>query len=164
MKNEHGCNRCQYTWEGNDGICPICGNPATHYLVSPVNPEKEEKMDQMYFSSDVDFDWGHPIALLNTSIATADGTYKLKTITLDQAKGLIANRETISAIGHNSTAQILTELLGIEVPVNRIQFEQQEEQTALVFKLQGRPPEGKILSREEIESIGYKFQILRRIK
>jgi hypothetical protein len=77
---------------------------------------------------------------------------------------LIANRETLSAIGHESTAQILSDLLGIDVPVNRIQFAQQEEQTALVFKLQGRPPEGKILTREEIETIGYKFQILRRIK
>ena len=121
-------------------------------------------MDQMYFSSDVDFDWGPPIALLNTSIATADGTYKLKTITIDQAKGLIANREIISAIGYASTAQILSDLLGIDVPVNRIQFEQQEEQTALVFKLQCRPQEGKILSREEIEAIGYKFQILKRVK
>jgi hypothetical protein len=121
-------------------------------------------MDQMYFSSDVDFDWGHPIALLNTSIATADGVYTLSTITLDQAKDLIKNREILSAIGHNSTAQILSDLLGIDILVNRIQFEQQEEQTALVFKLQGRPPEGKILSREEIESIGYKFQILRRVK
>jgi hypothetical protein len=121
-------------------------------------------MDQMYFSSDVDFDWGHPIALLNTSIATTDGAYTLSTITLNQAKDLIKNRETISAIGHESTAQILTELLGIEVPVNRIQFAQQSGQITLVFKLNGRPPEGKILSREEIEAIGYKFQILRRIK
>lgn len=121
-------------------------------------------MDQMYFSSDVDFDWGHPIVLLNTSIATADGTYKLKTITLDQAKGLIANRETISAVGHGPTAQVMTDMLGIDVPENRIEFEQQPGQTALVFKLNKRLPEGKILSREEIEAIGYKFQILRRVK
>jgi len=103
-----------------------------------------------------------PVALLNTSIATADGTYMLETITFDRAKDLIGGQETLSAIGHDSTAQILTELLGIDVPVNRIQFEQQAGQTALVFKLNGRPPEGKVLSREEIEQIGYKFQILRR--
>jgi hypothetical protein len=106
----------------------------------------------------------YPIALLNTSIATIDGTYTLETIALDQAKELIEGKETVSAIGHASTAQILTELLGIDVPVNRIQFEQQAGQVALVFKLNGRPLEGKILSREEIESIGYKFQILRRKK
>lgn len=29
---EFGCNRCQYTWHGNDGICPMCHQPATHDL------------------------------------------------------------------------------------------------------------------------------------
>ena len=105
---------------------------------------------------------GHPIALLNTSIATADGTYVLKTITLEEAKDLIKGRETISAIGHESTAQVLTELLGIKVSVNRISFEQQIGQTAIVFKLNDRPPEGKILSREEIEEIGFSFKSLYR--
>jgi hypothetical protein len=137
MKNEHGCNRCQYTWEGNNGICPICGNSATHYLVLPI-------------------------ALLNTSIATADGTYTLHTVSLNQAKDLVKGREILSAIGHASTAQILTEILGIDVPVNRIQFEQQPDQSALVFKLKGRPEEGKILSREEIEQIGYEFKVMTR--
>ena len=102
------------------------------------------------------------IAILNTSIATAEGDYSLRGITLEQAQELVRENEFVSAIGHQSTAEILTELLGIEVPVNRITFEQQAGQLALVFKINGRPPEGKILSREEIEGIGYKFQILER--
>jgi hypothetical protein len=107
-----------------------------------------------------------PIALLNTSIVTSDGQYSAMTVGPDYVACVIRNnkQEILSAIGHNSTAQILTELLGIDVSVNRIQFEQQPGQIALVFKLNGRPPEGKILSQEEIEAIGYKFQILRRIK
>lgn len=104
-----------------------------------------------------------PIALLNTSIATADGDYNLTTITLDKAKNLIQGREILSAIGHESTAQILSELLGIDVPVNRIAFEQQPGQSAIVFKLNGRPPEGKILSRQEIEEFGYSFKLLHRL-
>ena len=48
--------------------------------------------------------------------------------------------------------------------MNRIMFEQQEGQKALVFKLLGRPEEGKILTTEEIEQIGYKFQLLIRHK
>jgi hypothetical protein len=106
----------------------------------------------------------YPIALLNTSIATIDGTYTLETIALDQAKELIEGKETISAVGHGPTARLMTDMLGIDVPENRIEFEQQPGQTALVFKLNRRLPEGKILSREEIEEIGYKFQILRREK
>jgi len=32
----------------------------------------------------------------------------------------------------------------------------------LVFKLKGRVPEGKVLSREELEAIGYEFGLLTR--
>jgi hypothetical protein len=33
----------------------------------------------------------------------------------------------------------------------------------LVFKLKGLAPEGKILSREELEAVGYEFGLLVRI-
>jgi hypothetical protein len=102
------------------------------------------------------------IAILNTSICTSDGYYSLETISLEFARTLVENYNFISAIGHDSTAQILTELLGVDIPVNRIQFEQEAGQTALVFKLNGRPPEGKILTKEEIEEIGYSFKVLVR--
>lgn len=73
------------------------------------------------------------------------------------------NDNLLSAIGHESTAQIMTELLETEVSVNRIQFEQESNQKAIVFKLNGRAPEGVILSKEEIAAIGYKFQLLEKI-
>lgn len=103
------------------------------------------------------------IAILNTAILTADGKFTLKTISLTEAKELIKNEEILSAVGHQSTAEILTELLEQDIPVNRINFTQESGQKALIFKLLGRPEEGKILSREEIEKIGYKFQILEKI-
>ena len=106
--------------------------------------------------------------LLNTSILTAEGTFQLKKVTLENVlMGIDSDGgpdSVLSAIGHESTAQILTELLGFEVPVNRIQFEQKEGEVAYVFKLRGRPAEGKILTREEIEAIGYDFFILVRLK
>jgi len=112
--------------------------------------------------------WAHvrvppPVALLNTSIATEDGTYKLRTVTADQARALIAGRELLSAIGHDATAQILTSLLGTDVPVNRIQFAQQPGQVALVFKLRGRAPEGAVLDLAQVEAIGYDLKILERV-
>ncbi|XGU48360.1 STIV orfB116 family protein [Fusobacterium necrophorum subsp. funduliforme] len=74
------------------------------------------------------------------------------------------NRDNLlSAIGHESTALIMTELLDAQVQVNRIQFAQENNQKAIVFKLNGRAPEGVILSKEEIEAIGYKFQLLEKI-
>lgn len=102
------------------------------------------------------------LALLNTSILTTAGHYTLEDITLDYAKELVKTHELDSAIGHMSTAEIMSTLLETDVPVNRQMFKQEVGQLALVFKLNGRPEEGKILTAEEIERIGYKFQLLVR--
>lgn len=104
------------------------------------------------------------LALLNTSILTTAGTYTLKDITLIQARQIVAdNADNLdSAIGHQSTAETMTTLLGADVPVNRQMFTQEVGQQALVFKLNDRPEEGKILTAAEIEAIGYKFQLLSR--
>lgn len=102
------------------------------------------------------------LALLNTSILTVEGKYSLKQISLEEARKLVRENELDSAIGHQSTADIMTTLLSVEVPVNRQMFAQEVGQIALVFKLNGRPTEGTILSVEEIEKIGYKWQVLER--
>lgn len=104
------------------------------------------------------------LALLNTSILTTAGNYTLTDITLDEARQLVSeNGDNLdSAIGHASTAEIMTTLLDVDVPVNRQMFSQEPGQQALVFKLNGRPEEGKILTAAEIEDIGYKFQLLTR--
>lgn len=102
------------------------------------------------------------LALLNTSILTEVGEYKLEQITLSEAKKLVKNNELDSAIGHLFTTEIMTELLGVEIPVNRQIFKQQTGQKALVFKLHGRSEEGKILTKQKIEKIGYDFQLLIR--
>lgn len=106
------------------------------------------------------------LALLNTSILTTAGTYTLSDITLDEARQIVADNDgnLDSAIGHQSTAEIMTTLLNVDVPVNRQMFSQEVGQQALVFKLNGRPQEGKILTSEEIEKIGYKFQLLTRVE
>ncbi len=103
------------------------------------------------------------LAILNTSILTTTGRFELKDITLEEARNLVIKNEILSAVGHQSTADILTTLLETEVPMNRIQFAQETGQKALVFKLNGRPEEGKILTIEEISEIGYKFQLLTKI-
>lgn len=104
-----------------------------------------------------------PIAILNGAIITADGEYSCRTISLEEAKKLIqSSPEIISAVGHKSTAEIITDLLEREVSLNRINFHQEAGQQALVFKLNSRPPEGIILTRAEIEEFGYQFQLLSR--
>jgi hypothetical protein len=103
------------------------------------------------------------IAILNGCIITAEGEYSCKTIGLEAAKQLIQSApQIISAVGHQATAEILTDILETEVTFNRIDFHQEAGQQALVFKLNRRPPEGVILSRDEIEAFGYQFQLLSR--
>lgn len=98
-----------------------------------------------------------------TQALTTTGVFRLEDITLERAKELINENEILSAVGHQSTSDILTTLLETEVPVNRIQFAQENGQQALVFKLEGKPEEGKILTAEEIKEIGFKFQLLIKI-
>ncbi len=104
------------------------------------------------------------ITLLNTSILTAYGTFDFQPVSLFEAKELVTGAEIISAIGHLATADVLSDLLDIEVKPNRIEFSQSVDDIALIFKLKTRIPEGKVLNRAEIEAIGYEFGILRRLK
>lgn len=105
------------------------------------------------------------ITILNTSILTQYGRFDYVPATLEQAKKFVqsSENEVHSAVGHKSTADVLTTLLGIEVPVNRVNYEQQRGEVALVFKLRERPEEGKILTTEEIEAIGYDFGLIFRL-
>jgi len=103
------------------------------------------------------------ITLLNCSILTDYGSYKYSPTDLAQARQAVGDLGFKSAIGHESTAQIISELLDIDCRVNRILYKQKVGESVLVFKLKGRPPEGKILSREEIEEIGYEWGTLSKI-
>jgi len=102
------------------------------------------------------------LAVLNTSIVTTDGTYSLESITAEEAVTLAADADLDSAVGHDSTAAILSTILGREVPVCRQLFVQEVGQQALVFKLNGRPEPGRELSRQELEEIGFSFKLLVR--
>ncbi len=107
------------------------------------------------------------LTLLNTSILTCFGTYKYEPLTLEEARALVyefqrEGKSIQSAIGHQTTADLLSTLLGIAVSVNRVEYWQTVRDAALIFKLKGRPPEGRVLSREELEEVGYEFGLLTR--
>jgi hypothetical protein len=105
------------------------------------------------------------LTLLNTSILTSFGTYTYEPLTLEEARALLrqfqqGGKTIQSAIGHQATAELLSGLLDYPVAVNRMDFKQTVETVALIFKLKGRVPEGKVLSREELEAVGYEFGLL----
>lgn len=101
--------------------------------------------------------------LLNTSILTDYGIYGYVPLSLEDARQIVSRENFESAIGHQSTAEILTELLGVSVALNRSNNKQSPGDQAIVFKLRGRPEEGRILTREDTDRIGYDLGLLTRI-
>ena len=99
--------------------------------------------------------------ILNSPILTGYGSYDYEPINIDEAKSLIKDGFN-SAVGHQSTCDVLSTLLEVNVPLNRVQYTQQDGETALIFKLKSRPEEGRILTASEIEAVGYEFGLLRR--
>lgn len=66
--------------------------------------------------------------------------------------------------GIEDTAELMTELLAVKVPFNRIQFKQEVTQMAIAFKLNERPIEGAVLSMEEIKKVGYSLKLMERLE
>ena len=102
------------------------------------------------------------ILLLSTPVLVVDGTYRLSSISVDEARELLKDG-FLSAVGHQATADVLSELLGIHVPMNRITLGKehfQEGQKAVVLKLLKRPPEGAILDAKQIKECGFGFKLL----
>jgi hypothetical protein len=101
------------------------------------------------------------IYLLNSSVipAGSDGTWQVKTISNDRAIQQIKDGFT-SAVGHDSTAELMASLLGVNVPVNRISVKPQPGDILLCFRLKNRAPEGVILSRQQLEELGYEWVIM----
>lgn len=100
------------------------------------------------------------IYLTNSTFLPCNGLWKMTTVDLEFAQELVKSPFT-SAVGHSSTAEIMSTLLHVEVPVNRISLYELEVGTQLLcFKLKERAPEGVILSKEEIETIGYEWKLL----
>lgn len=104
------------------------------------------------------------IYLMNTSILPNFGSYTYEPISQKNVVQQLTTRRWTSAVGHDSTAEVVTILTGVPVKMNRITIELKIGDSAIVFKLNSRPPEGAILSREELEKIGFSWGIITKTK
>lgn len=99
------------------------------------------------------------LILLNAAVAFPGYITYHYPISLDVAKAVVEEFKSSgkiieSYIGHQSTANLLSRLLGIEVKVNRAMAEVDLDTIALVFKLRKRlpkPGEVDIISEDDIE-------------
>jgi predicted membrane GTPase involved in stress response len=82
-------------------------------------------------------------------------------IDLETARRIIKEMPFVSAVGHETTARVLTELLEVEIPHNRIAVRMKEGDAGLHFVLRTRLPEGKVLSEEELRQLDFDLVLSR---
>ena len=102
------------------------------------------------------------IYLMSTTVipSGAWGTWAVEKVELaDVALAIFpeGGKPWTSAVGHESTAQFMSQLLGQEIPANRITVNPEPGDVFFCFKLNSRPPEGAILSREQLENLGFEW-------
>lgn len=102
---------------------------------------------------------------LITPFRDQEAVFRIKRISLSDARNIIfQNKQFVSAIGHEATAQLMSILLQTNIPVNRVQIYFNSGDEAIVVVLKSRLPEGVILRTvEEIERIGYELFHVQRI-
>lgn len=97
--------------------------------------------------------------LLNSPVLSSFGVYKFIKISPEKARKLIKGGFK-SAIGHSATGEILSRILDVPVPVNRIKIRMKKGDRAIVFRLKERLPEGHVITRDEIKKYGFELSLL----
>lgn len=105
-----------------------------------------------------------PVVIFNGPICTTNGLYQVSDLTGAEARELIAKYGFVSAVGHVASARVLSSILRVEVPMNRIQYSQGVGQKAIALKLNLRPPEGKVLNAEQMFKVGFVLKLLERLE
>ncbi len=78
--------------------------------------------------------------------------FVMRNVELDTVKSNLA-KGFVSAVGHPGTATALTNLLGMDIPVNRIPIKLNSGDSLFVFQLSVRLAEGQILTKDEVERL-----------
>jgi len=65
----------------------------------------------------------------------------------------------VSAVGHEPTAKLLSKILKMDVQYNRAAVKMRSGDVGVHFVLAQRPPEGKVLSEEELAKLDYYFAV-----
>lgn len=100
--------------------------------------------------------------LMNASVipAGSDGIWETVTIETESARMNLRRFEWVSAVGHESSAQVMSKALRVEIPCNRIQVSPEPGDRLLCFKLNGRAPEGVVLNEGQLLELGFSWNLM----
>ena len=103
------------------------------------------------------------IYLLNSPVITDYGTYTYSgPIKISHARDVIA-KGFVSAIGHQATAELLSELLSAPVALDRTPIRMAPGDRALIFRLLSRIAPGEIQSIQLLRELPYEFGLMHRL-
>jgi hypothetical protein len=100
------------------------------------------------------------VYVLNTLIVpinfdeTPEAKVRLRRISVEEARAILAGG-FISAVGHEATAKLLSQLLGIQIPANRQTIFMKPGDRCIHFFLKMRLPEGVVLGEEELRRLEF---------
>jgi len=89
------------------------------------------------------------LSMIDPSLLEGGAIIKASPISLGGVKALL-KEGFVSAVGHESTAKVLSVLLGTDVPSNRVQIAITEGDVIVSFQFLVRLPEGHILKEDEV--------------
>lgn len=81
---------------------------------------------------------------------------KFQELNIDDVKQTLSQMRFTSAIGHESTAQVLSQRLGMKIDYNRVDVSLKPGDEAIIAQLP-RPKEGQIYSAIEIQEMPIRF-------
>ena len=98
--------------------------------------------------------------VLNTLIVPIDfskhsvATVRFRKISIEEAKQLLS-QPFHSAVGHEATAKLLSQILSVQVPFNRTSVYLQPGDKAIHFFLKSRLQEGRVLNEAGLKSLDF---------
>lgn len=102
--------------------------------------------------------------VINAPILTDYGLWEfVGPLTISEAKRKLAGG-FVSAIGHDASASVLSKILKISIPVDRIQVKMLAGDEALILRLLQRLPEGKVLDETELQKLDFDLCLLKRLR
>jgi Domain of unknown function (DUF1874) len=72
--------------------------------------------------------------ILSAGVITGFGTWQYDPISVEDAQAFVADGDFTSVIGYQETADVASEVLGVEVPMNRIRANLEIGDEALVIR------------------------------